>query len=84
MPTQNHPHRRSARPKAQRVASRTVHLVAAVLIGVQVYAPEWLSDALRPSLQFLVIPAAVITGLFLWRQAQIRSFLTRHSHRKEI
>ncbi|NED99183.1 hypothetical protein [Phytoactinopolyspora halotolerans] len=64
-------------PRMQRNASRTVHLVVAATLGTYVYAPDHIADGLRPFLMFVGIPLAVLTGLFLWKQAWFRRALGR-------
>ena len=69
--------RPTRRPGRQRVLARTFHLVAAALLGTFVYAPADFAEPLRVLLEFVVVPAAVVTGLFLWKQAAIRRLFTR-------
>ena len=72
---------RSAAPRAKRTAARTIHLIAAGLLGLFIYAPPTFAEPLRLFLQVVVIPAAVITGMFIWKQAAIRRLLTRRHGR---
>jgi len=74
---------RSAAPRAKRTAARMIHLIAGGLLGLFIYAPPTFAEPLRLFLQFVVIPAAVITGVFIWKQAAIRRLLTRR-HRRSI
>lgn len=64
-------------PGKQRVAARSFHLAAAALLGTFVYAPADFAEPLRMLLQFVLVPGATLTGLFLWKQAAIRRLLTR-------
>ncbi|WP_129666792.1 hypothetical protein [Phytoactinopolyspora endophytica] len=64
-------------PRAQRNASRTIHFIVAATLGTYVYAPEHVSDPLRPFLMFVGIPLAVLTGTFLWKQALFRRVARR-------
>lgn len=68
---------RSNRPQRQRSAARTVHLIAAAMLGAFVYAPGEFIEPLRLMLQLVVIPAATITGVSIWKQAAIRRMLNR-------
>ena len=58
------------RPRTQRTVSRVLHLLAAAALGAFVYAPADLVEPARLVLQVLVVPAATVTGLFLWQQAR--------------
>ncbi len=66
-------------PRAQRTTARTIHIVVGLLLGTIVYAPVYVGAALIPVAQYFGVPAAIITGLYLWRQAQVRSWLRRRS-----
>ena len=74
---------RFAAPQTKRTVARTIHLIAGGLLGLFIYAPPTFAEPLRLFLQFVVIPAAVITGVFIWKQAAIRRLLTRR-HRRSI
>jgi hypothetical protein len=63
-------------PRRQRTWSRTVHLLAAALLGTYVYAPPAVAQPIHLLLAVVVIPAATLSGLFLWKQAQIRRLFT--------
>lgn len=58
--------------RLQRTTARAVHLVAALALGAFVYAPVEYVEPVRLLLQVLVVPAATLTGLFLWQQAAVR------------
>lgn len=62
------------KPRHLRTTSRTIHLIVALVIGTYVYAPDHVTDGMRPILMFVVIPLATLTGVFMWQQAAIRSF----------
>lgn len=66
-------------PRTQRTTARTIHILVGLLLGTIVYAPSYVAAPLLPIAQFVGIPAVIITGLFIWRQAQIRSWLRRRS-----
>ncbi|MDQ1083342.1 MULTISPECIES: hypothetical protein [Microbacterium] len=59
------------RPTTRRSLSRWIHLVAGALIGTFIYAPAHVGEPLRLLLQTVVIPAIVITGIYLWKRAAI-------------
>ncbi len=66
---------RSNRPQRRRSAARAIHLIAAAMLGAFVYAPAEFIEPLRLVLQLVVIPAATITGVYIWKQAAIRRML---------
>lgn len=68
-------------PRRQRAAARAVHLVAAFALGAFVYAPAEYVEPVRLLLQVVVVPAATLTGLFLWQQAAVRRRLAGLRHR---
>ncbi|WP_375387599.1 hypothetical protein [uncultured Amnibacterium sp.] len=72
------PRRRIAASARQRTWSRVVHLVGAGVLGTSIYGPPVVAAPLHIGLQLVVVPAVTVTGLFLWKQAQIRSLLRRH------
>jgi hypothetical protein len=51
-------------------------LVAAGLLGTYVYARPWWPRRSHLLLAVVVIPAATFSGLFLWKQAQVRRLST--------
>jgi hypothetical protein len=59
----------------QRKWARAGHLVAGGLIGVFVYAPPAVAAPLQLLLQVVVVPTLTVTGLLLWKQAQIRRLI---------
>lgn len=71
---------RSTNPRSRRSTARLVHLVAAAALGAFVYAPSELVEPARLLLQVVVVPAATLTGLYLWKQAAIRRFVRRRQH----
>ena len=62
-------------PRRQRDASRAFHLGASLALLVFVYGPAELTAELQPWMRVVVVPLLGLTGLFLWKQAQIRRFL---------
>jgi hypothetical protein len=71
------PTRRTGAAARQRTWSRIVHLGSAGVLGTYIYAPAAIAEPLHVSLEFGVVPAITLTGLFLWKQAQIRGLLRR-------
>jgi hypothetical protein len=69
--------RRGCSPRTLRDTSRMIHLIAAAVLLLHVYGPAGLASALRPALQLFVVPGMSLSGLVLWKQAQIRRLLTR-------
>lgn len=63
-------------PRRQRTISRAVHLVVGLVLGTYIYAPAVMAEPLHLALQVIGVPAIVLSGLFLWKQAQIRRFFT--------
>ncbi|WJL94702.1 hypothetical protein QSU92_12080 [Microbacterium sp. ET2] len=68
--------------RAQRTASRTVHILVALVLGTIVYAPSYIAEPLMPVAQFVAIPAAIVTGIFLWKQGRIRQLLSSRNRRQ--
>jgi hypothetical protein len=64
-------------PRRIRFLARSVHLLAAAALGLHVYGPLHMGEALRPALQFVLFPLVALTGIALWKQAQIRRLLSR-------
>jgi hypothetical protein len=62
-------------PRRARVIARTTHIVVALLLGTMVYAPRDVADALRPFMMYVGVPAASLSGLFLWKQALFARWL---------
>ncbi|GAB3921780.1 hypothetical protein GCM10029976_009310 [Kribbella albertanoniae] len=60
---------------------RMIHVAVALVLGTYVYAPAHVTDGMRPALMFVVVPVAVLTGLFMWKQAAFRALLSRSSRR---
>ncbi|MFC9427325.1 hypothetical protein [Streptomyces sp. NPDC056987] len=45
------------------------------MLLVYVYGPDGLTEAMRPWLRLLLFPVLSLSGLALWKQAQLRRFL---------
>lgn len=75
-PRQRPSPRRLTSTRRWRLLSRGGHLAAAVLLGLAVYGPPAIAELLLVWLRILVIPALGLTGLMLWKQAQLRHLLT--------
>ncbi|PSL02373.1 hypothetical protein CLV30_11026 [Haloactinopolyspora alba] len=67
----------SPSPRRTRTISRGIHLTAALLLGTYVYAPDHVTDGMRMPMMVLVVPAATLTGLFMWKQAAVRAWFAR-------
>lgn len=67
----------SPSPRRLRTISRGIHLAAALLLGTYVYAPDTVTDGMRVPMMVVVVPAATLTGLFMWKQAAVRAWFTR-------
>lgn len=69
--------RRPATPRRTRTIARTVHLLAALMLGTFVYAPAEYVEPARLLLQVVAVPAGTITGVLIWKQAALRRLLVR-------
>lgn len=56
-----------------------MHVLAGLVLGTYVYAPAEVAQPLHLALQLVLVPVAVLSGLFLWKQAQIRRLLSRRT-----
>ncbi|WP_162605731.1 hypothetical protein [Jiangella aurantiaca] len=54
------------------------------MLGTYVYAPEHVTDGMRPAMMFVVVPLATLTGLCMWKQAAFRALLSRSSRRDAV
>lgn len=63
--------------KATRTILRSTHLVMAFLIGVFIYSPARDSEAFVLLVQVAVVPAAALTGVWMWQQARVRRLYGR-------
>jgi hypothetical protein len=59
----------------QRRAQRRVHLAAALLLIVYLYAP--LEARLQDAVRFFVVPALLVTGIAMWQAPRIRRLRKR-------
>lgn len=77
-PDQTHRNRprRAGSLRRQRDASRAFHLGTAVVLLVFVYGPAGLTSEMQPWMRWVFVPLLTATGIFLWKQAQIRRLLT--------
>ncbi|MDZ7702856.1 MAG: hypothetical protein U5L04_00035 [Trueperaceae bacterium] len=65
--------------KRLRVFSRWIHIVGAALLGTYLYSP-WGSEAWFTALmRWGVMPVLVLTGVAMWKQAQVGRLLRRLS-----
>lgn len=51
---------------------RLFHLLLALAVGTYVYAPDKVSDPMRPLMMFVLIPLTGLTGLMMWKPAWFR------------
>jgi hypothetical protein len=60
----------------ERDVMRGVHLVSSVAIGTFIYSP-WRNQAeFLVSMQVLVIPALLLTGVWMWKGHQVKKFVS--------
>jgi hypothetical protein len=60
----------------ERDVMRGVHLVSSVAIGTFIYSP-WRNQAeFLVSMQVLVIPALLLTGVWMWKGHQVKKFFS--------
>lgn len=72
--------------RQQRNVLRVVHLVLAAVLGVYLYSPLGDVSVVRLSLQVVVFPLFVISGVWMWQQARVRRLLSgagRRERRRE-
>lgn len=67
--------------KTTRTVLRWTHLLAGWLIGVFIYTPARENETFILLMQDAVIPAVVLTGLWMWQQARIRRLYNRWRQR---
>jgi thiosulfate reductase cytochrome b subunit len=61
----------------ERNAMRWVHLAGSAAIGVFVYSP-WQSQAeFLLIMRFLIIPALIFTGIWMWKGHEFKKMLRR-------
>ena len=58
-----------------RTQLRLFHLLLALAVGTYVYAPEHVTDPMRPVMMFVLLPLTALTGLAMWKQAALRRVL---------
>ena len=69
--------------KTTRTALRWTHLLTGWLIGVFVYTPARESETFVLLMQAAVIPAVVLSGLWMWQQARIRRLYRRYREKQK-
>lgn len=63
------------------MVARMIHIIAGLALGTFVYAPAEYVEPIRLALQVAIIPAIVVTGVFMWKQAAVRRLFRRIRHR---
>ena len=66
------------RGKRVRDRQRAFHMIAGMLLVVSVYVPVEPGSVAQAALQWVITPAAVLAGVFMWQWPAIRR-LTRRS-----
>jgi hypothetical protein len=66
----------------QRRAQRGVHLIAALVLIVYLYAP--LEAELQDAVRFIVLPVLVVTGIAMWQAPRIRRLRKRVSRTRAL
>lgn len=61
--------------KRMRDIQRFVHLAAGLLLVAYVYTPLGNLTAFETLVQFVVVPALVVTGMVMWQLPRIRKLL---------
>lgn len=67
----------SWRPHHTRIALRWFHIVASIALAIYIYAPWQSVWAFEVGIKCVLVPALVLTGLGMWKQAMIRRLLRR-------
>ena len=63
--------------KMTRTILRSTHLVMAFLIGLFIYSPARENETFVLLVQVAVVPAALLTGVWMWQQARVRRLYRR-------
>ncbi|MFN3170504.1 MAG: hypothetical protein ACE37E_07410 [Hyphomicrobiales bacterium] len=59
-----------------RTLLRTVHIITGLLIGAYLYAPPLSgNEAYANALRFGIIPAVVVTGIFMWKMKWLKALM---------
>jgi hypothetical protein len=66
----------------QRKAQRRVHLAAALLLIVYLYAP--LETQLQDAVRFVSLPALLMTGIAMWQAPRIRRLRKRFGRARAL
>jgi hypothetical protein len=56
---------------------RALHIIEGVFIGVFVYSPLRTDPTFLAIIQYIIVPALVISGIFMWQQATILKWFRR-------
>jgi hypothetical protein len=62
-----------------RVLSRTLHLVAAAVLGTFIYSPWRSNPTFEMVMTFGVFPMLSLTGLWMWQAPRINKWFKRSS-----
>lgn len=63
--------------KQIRNITRISHIVEGAFIGAFVYSPLRTDDTYLAIMQFVILPAIIISGIFLWQQPRILKLFRR-------
>jgi hypothetical protein len=58
---------------------RIAHIVEGVFIALFVYSPLRTDDTYLAIMQFVILPAIIISGVFMWQQPRILQLFRRQS-----
>lgn len=68
--------------KQFRNINRIAHLIEGVFIALFVYSPLRTDDTYLAIMQFVILPAIIISGVFMWQQPTIMKLLRRNTRTK--
>lgn len=68
--------------KQFRNINRIAHLIEGVFIALFVYSPLRTDDTYLAIMQFVILPAIIISGVFMWQQPKIMKLLRRNTRTK--
>lgn len=69
--------------KQFRNINRIAHLIEGVFIALFVYSPLRTDDTYIALMQFVILPAIIISGMFMWQQPRIMKLLRRNNRMAE-
>jgi hypothetical protein len=56
---------------------RIAHIIEGVFIGLFVYSPLRTDETYLAMMQFVILPAIIISGVFMWQQPRILKLFRR-------